>query len=74
MGDDIASCSLARISLLRDDYAKLLRLNKSFWLIMMIVMTIMMMMRMISDFGSQLLLRLGKSLEMILFCVVICCS
>ena len=73
MGDDVASCSLAWVSLLRDDDAKLLRLNKSFWLIMMIVMTIMMMMRMISDFGSQLLLRLGKSLEMILFCVVICC-
>ena len=73
MGDDVASCSLARISLLRDDDAKLFRLNKSFWLTMMIVMTIMMMMRMISDYGSQLLLRLGKSLEMILFCVVICC-
>ena len=43
MGDDVASCSLARVSLLRDDDAKLLRLNKSFWLIMIIVMAIMMM-------------------------------
>ena len=52
VGDDIASCSLAWVSLLRDDDAKLLRLNKSFWLIMIIVITIMTMMRMISGFGS----------------------